>query len=34
MNLGSPEACKTRDEWCKKFLQLAKRGEFGPVPKA
>jgi CubicO group peptidase (beta-lactamase class C family) len=33
MNLGSPEACKTRDEWCKRLLHLAKRGEFGPVPK-
>jgi hypothetical protein len=33
MNLGTPEACKTRDPWCRRLLHLAKRGEFGPVPK-
>jgi hypothetical protein len=33
MNLGSPDACKTRGEWSKRLLQLAKRGEFSPVPK-
>jgi CubicO group peptidase (beta-lactamase class C family) len=32
MNLGSQDACKTRDHWCKNLLLMAKQGKFGPVP--